>query len=77
MAGEYGKCACGCGKSRLVKVRIPAITITVDRDRWAEEDGAGPDGGAVRKSVVEYVCSSVTDLSMLEVTEATVKIGDR
>ncbi|MFF9644759.1 hypothetical protein [Kitasatospora aureofaciens] len=61
----------------MVKIRIPAITITVDRDRWAEEDGAGPDGNAVRKSVVEYVCSSVTDLSMLEVTEATVKIGDR
>ncbi|MGW2539653.1 hypothetical protein ACWC5I_01935 [Kitasatospora sp. NPDC001574] len=77
MAVEYGKCACGCGKSRLVKVRIPAITVTVDRDRWAEEDGAGPDGSAVRKAVIEYVCSSVCDLSMLEVTEAIVKIGDR
>ncbi|MFD7738027.1 hypothetical protein [Kitasatospora sp. NPDC059800] len=77
MAVEDGKCSCGCGKSRLVKVRIPAITITVDRDRWAEEDGAGPDGGAVRKAVVEYVCSSVPDLSMLGVTGATVKFGDR
>ncbi|MFJ1932650.1 hypothetical protein ACIOGZ_08245 [Kitasatospora sp. NPDC088160] len=77
MSVEYGKCSCGCGKSRLVKVRIPAITITVDRDRWAEEGGSAPDSGTVRKSVVEYVCSSVSNLACLEAAEAIVNISDR
>ncbi|MFE2104337.1 hypothetical protein ACFXAF_00455 [Kitasatospora sp. NPDC059463] len=77
MAVEYGKCTCGCGKSRLVKVRIPAITITVDRDRWAEEGGSTPDSDAVRKTVVDYVCSSVNSLSCLEAAEAIVKIASK
>ncbi|MFF3006324.1 hypothetical protein ACFVTF_26360 [Kitasatospora sp. NPDC057940] len=77
MAGEDGKCSCGCGKSTLVKVRIPAITITIDRDRWAEEGGSEPDNDAVRRTVVEYVSSSVADLSMFEATAASVKIAHR
>ncbi|MFE3578159.1 hypothetical protein [Streptomyces vinaceus] len=77
MAVEYGKCPCGCGKSRLLKVRIPAITVIVDRDRWTEEDGAGPDNEAVRASVIEYVCSSVEWLPMFDATGATIKVATR